>query len=112
MAERLDLVIPEHEFAERSLSELYRDYVAVVPDRVYEVWFFDVTPPEMELALPTTDAKLNYLSHTANLASSMRYSHDNETDSCVHTRLINRRKERFAKILTRFLDLHQILGAI
>ncbi|AAQ73712.1 DNA packaging [Psittacid alphaherpesvirus 1] len=113
-AARLDRVIPEQELAERPLSELFRDYVESAPERRYEVWFFNVTPPEMELALPTTDAKLNYLAHTANLASAVRYDCAGDTDGgrCVHARLLERRRERFAKILNKFLDLHQILGTI
>lgn len=110
-------MIPERELADRPLAELFRDYVEAEPERVYEVWFFDITPPEMELALPTTDAKLNYLAYTANLASSMRYGvvtggGRGEGDRCVHARLLDRRRERFAKILNKFLDLHQILGTI
>lgn len=96
------------------MTELFRDYVESDPERAYEVWFFNVTPPEMELALPTTDAKLNYLAHTANLASTVRHDCAGISGGgrCVHARLLERRRERFAKILNKFLDLHQILGAI
>nr|QBH78287.1 UL33 [Human alphaherpesvirus 2]QBH78873.1 UL33 [Human alphaherpesvirus 2]QBH83229.1 UL33 [Human alphaherpesvirus 2]QBH85606.1 UL33 [Human alphaherpesvirus 2] len=79
-----------------------------------------MTPAELEVIFPTTDAKLNYLSRTQRLASLLTYTgpikapdgpaapHTQDT-ACVHGELLARKRERFAAVINRFLDLHQIL---
>ncbi len=109
---RLSELVDEEELAERPLSELFRKYIGSAGSPVYEIWFYDLSPPEIEVALPTTDAKLNYLAHTANVAAELRYRNLDGKRMCAHAELIARRRERFAQILSKFLDLHQILGAL
>lgn len=83
---------------------------------------------EFEAIFPTTDCKLNYLSFTRRLASVLAHAHirvdgynkmgkevDNEhaedakAVSCCHDKALHDKRERFAAVINRFLDLHQIL---
>lgn len=98
-------IIPVELLDKLSLDELDNTYLKNQTD--INIWFEDLLPPEMELFLPTTDSKLNYLSFTQRLASTIRYS--NNHTQCDHTSILNNRKERFAAVINRFLDLHQII---
>nr|BCB65310.1 DNA packaging protein UL33-like protein [Walrus alphaherpesvirus 1] len=99
-------IIPNEELDMLSLDELEDVYLKDRTD--LNIWFEDILPPEMELFLPTTDSKLNYLSFTQRLASTLKYSKDNNI-TCDHTAALKTRKERFAAVINRFLDLHQII---
>nr|UNP64247.1 DNA packaging protein UL33-like protein [Phocid alphaherpesvirus 1] len=97
-------IIPYGELDMLSLDEL--EYLYLKDSTDINIWFEDLLPPEMELFLPTTDSKLNYLSFTQRLASAIKYSENHE---CDHTIALKTRKERFAAVINRFLDLHQII---
>ncbi|QPI70136.1 DNA packaging protein UL33 [Equid herpesvirus 6] len=112
---RLGDVIPARELEALSLDALEARYLPGDTDGV-GVWFEDLMPPEMEMLLPTTDAKLNYLSFTRRLASSLLHAPDERRGRrrerrapCEHAAALEARKERFAAIINKFLDLHQIL---
>nr|APQ37881.1 DNA packaging protein [Equid alphaherpesvirus 1] len=104
---RLRDLIPSSDVESMSLNALDDAY----GHHDFSVWFEDLMPPEMELLMPTTDAKLNYLSFTRRLASSVFHFPDNRMPggACDHTSALDARKERFATIINKFLDLHQIL---
>ncbi|AIL02944.1 DNA packaging protein UL33 [Equid alphaherpesvirus 3] len=112
---RLGDVIPARDLEALSLDALEAKYRPGDRDDV-GVWFEDLMPPEMEMLMPTTDAKLNYLSFTRRLASSLLHA-PNERQRrcgerrapCEHAAALEARKERFAAIINKFLDLHQIL---
>ncbi|QBM10867.1 Tripartite terminase subunit UL33 [Caprine alphaherpesvirus 1] len=103
---RLRALIPPDALAAESVAELERKYLS--GDAAVEIWFEDVAPPEMEVVLPTTDAKMNYLAFSARLASTLAYGPGGRA-ACSHTRALEARKERFAAVISKFLDLHQIL---
>ncbi|ARS02045.1 DNA packaging protein UL33 [Macacine alphaherpesvirus 1] len=116
--------IPDCVLLSRSLESLEASYVSrddadgTAGDAA--VWFEDLTPVELEVVFPTTDAKLNYLSRTQRLASLLAYAEDikppgpedrgqTRTPSCAHAKLLAQKRGRFAAVINRFLDLHQIL---
>ncbi|AFR32474.1 DNA packaging protein UL33 [Leporid alphaherpesvirus 4] len=115
-------VIPECELRTLSLDCLEEKYISRESSSI-ALCFEDMTPLEMEVILPTTDSKLNYLSRTRRLASAIAYGRrggDIKTRtpdlgrhtavrSCVHAELLDQKRERFAAVVNRFLDLHQIL---
>ncbi|QYL35219.1 DNA packaging protein UL33 [Equid alphaherpesvirus 4] len=107
LQKKLRHLIPHNDLESMSLDALDDAY----GHHDFGIWFEDLMPPEMELLMPTTDAKLNYLSFTRRLASSVFHAPDNRTPggACDHTSALNSRKERFATIINKFLDLHQIL---
>nr|AKG57988.1 ORF25 [Human alphaherpesvirus 3] len=79
------------------------------------VWFENLIPPEIEAILPTTDAQLNYISFTSRLASVLKHKESNDSGKsayvvpCEHSASVTRRRERFAGVMAKFLDLHEIL---
>ncbi|ADO13794.1 DNA packaging protein UL33 [Saimiriine alphaherpesvirus 1] len=113
------LLVPSEELAGDALDELEARYAERIANE--GVWFEDLTPTELDVVFPTTDGKLNYLSRTRRLASLLTYGDgikpsdgppERQTDSgaaCVHAELLARKRERFAAVINRFLDLHQIL---
>ncbi|AVT50612.1 DNA packaging protein UL33 [Cervid alphaherpesvirus 3] len=105
---RLRELIPPEALAAADVAELERRYLRDGADDAVEVWFEDVAPRELEVLLPTTDAKVNYLAFSARLASAIAYGPGGRP-ACSHTRALEARKERFATVINRFLDLHQIL---
>ncbi|UOO01041.1 DNA packaging protein [Psittacid alphaherpesvirus 5] len=116
---KLNDIIPDEELNLYSLETLFDLYINKNTIE-YEVWFYDSIPIEIEALLPTTAAKLNYLSYTAKLAAEVKYGtyetgvegNAHHKRDCVHTRLIANRRERFIRIVNKFLDLHQILCGI
>ncbi|AFV26922.1 DNA packaging protein UL33 [Chimpanzee herpesvirus strain 105640] len=112
--------IPDCALRSETLESLDARYVSRDGAGDAAVWFEDMTPAELEVIFPTTDAKLNYLSRTQRLASLLTYArHIKAPDgpaaphtqdaACVHGELLARKRERFAAVINRFLDLHQIL---
>lgn len=115
-------VIPKCELAALSIDSLEAKYLSR-DSPSYAVWFEDMTPLEMEVLLPTTDSKINYLSRTQRLASMIAYGGrgtpikppapglgpHTSAPTCVHADLLEQKRERFAAVVNRFLDLHQIL---
>ncbi|AEM64012.1 DNA packaging protein UL33 [Suid alphaherpesvirus 1] len=95
----LRAAIPEAALRDFDVDFLEANYL---PPRV-RVWFEDVMPRELEVILPTTDAKLNYLAHTQRLAAAT-----SERD-CAHGEALRARRDRFAAAVNKFLDLHQVL---
>ncbi|APT68434.1 UL33 protein [Suid alphaherpesvirus 1] len=95
----LRAAIPEAALRDFDVDFLEANYL---PARV-RVWFEDVMPRELEVILPTTDAKLNYLAHTQRLAAAT-----SERD-CAHGEALRARRDRFAAAVNKFLDLHQVL---
>lgn len=118
---RLDEVIPEFELVSTDVKILAEKYIQ--DERIYRIWFEYLIPDEIDLIFPTTDGKLNYLSFTKRLASAIRYgriktavSNNSSSNSygstehvCDHGTSLCGRSERFASVINRFLDLHQIL---
>ncbi|AVT50746.1 DNA packaging protein UL33 [Cervid alphaherpesvirus 2] len=103
---RLRELIPAEALAAEDVAALERRYL---PDgAAVDVWFEDVAPLELEVLLPTTDAKVNYLAFAARLASAIAHGPGGRP-ACSHTRALAARKERFAAVINKFLDLHQIL---
>ncbi|QOD40181.1 DNA packaging protein [Macropodid alphaherpesvirus 4] len=113
-------IIPEHVLAATPIDTLAAQYLSRNNNNEAAIWFEDLTPLELEVAFPTTDAKLNYLSRTQRLASLLarrpdikdsvcEYPTHRQSQPCVHTELLVRHKEKFATVINRFLDLHQIL---
>ncbi|AAR86128.1 DNA packaging protein UL33 [Bovine alphaherpesvirus 5] len=106
---RLRELIPPEALATEDVAELERRYLrGGDTDADVEIWFEDVAPRELEVLLPTTDAKVNYLAFTARLASALAHGPGGRP-ACSHTRALEARKERFATVINKFLDLHQIL---
>ncbi|AIU39262.1 DNA packaging protein UL33 [Testudinid alphaherpesvirus 3] len=101
---RLSEVIPHRELTECSLEELYQKYISDGTTD-YKIWFEDITPSQLDVLFPTNDNKLNYINSTQKLISLFKY----KNKTCVHSELLQSKKERFKNILTKFLDLHQIL---
>ncbi|ASW27073.1 DNA packaging protein UL33 [Beluga whale alphaherpesvirus 1] len=99
-------LIPAEELIARDVDALAREYLR--DDTRVAIWFEDLVPPELEVLLPTTDAKLNYLAFTRNVASAVAYS-DAGRAPCAHTEALEAKKARFAAVINKFLDLHQIL---
>ncbi|AVM39976.1 tripartite terminase subunit 2 [bovine alphaherpesvirus 1] len=104
---RLRELIPPEALATEDVAELERRYLQSEGAAV-EIWFEDVAPRELEVLLPTTDAKVNYLAFSARLASTIAHGSGGRA-ACSHTRALEARKERFATVTNKFLDLHQIL---
>ncbi|AMB17061.1 DNA packaging protein [Macropodid alphaherpesvirus 1] len=113
-------MIPDHVLLAESIDALAARYLSQDTNDGAAIWFEDLIPLELEVAFPTTDAKLNYLSRTQRLASLLAHRTDikdsgrgeaehRSSRQCVHTDLLVRRKEKFATVINRFLDLHQIL---
>ncbi|ACM62256.1 UL33 [Human alphaherpesvirus 1] len=112
--------IPDCALRSQTLESLDARYVSRDGAHDAAVWFEDMTPAELEVVFPTTDAKLNYLSRTQRLASLLTYAGpikapddaaapQTPDTACVHGELLARKRERFAAVINRFLDLHQIL---
>ncbi|ABA29287.1 UL33 [Papiine alphaherpesvirus 2] len=119
--------IPDCALLSRSLESLEEGFLsrdeaadAGGADGGAAVWFEDLTPVELEVVFPTTDAKLNYLSRTQRLASLLAYAGDIKAPDaadggqtrpppCAHAELLAQKRGRFAAVINRFLDLHQIL---
>ncbi|AQS79182.1 DNA packaging protein UL33 [Ateline alphaherpesvirus 1] len=112
--------VPVGELRADSLDNLEARYAGRIAEA--GVWFEDLTPAELEAVFPTTDGKLNYLSRTQRLASLLTYGGGikspagdpgaqtgSSAGACVHAELLARKRERFAAVIGRFLDLHQIL---
>ncbi|QOD40253.1 DNA packaging protein [Macropodid alphaherpesvirus 2] len=113
-------IIPEHVLTTTPIDTLAAQYLSRDNNNEATIWFEDLTPLELEVVFPTTDAKLNYLSRTQRLASLLARRPDikdpgcedpthRQPQPCMHTELLVRRKEKFATVINRFLDLHQIL---
>ncbi|BBM13205.1 DNA packaging protein [pteropodid alphaherpesvirus 2] len=113
-------VIPEELLLSESLASLEARFVSRDNAPPPAIWFEDLTPAELEVVFPTTDAKINYLSRTQRLASLLACSGDikisapltssqSSREQCVHADLLAKKRERFAAVINRFLDLHQIL---
>ncbi|ACT88325.1 DNA packaging protein UL33 [Felid alphaherpesvirus 1] len=103
---RLKDRIPSIDLNALNLDSLESIYLNGFDD--IDIWFEDLTPPELELFLPTTDLKLNYLSYTQRLASTI--IHDlKSSNGCVHGTALATQKSRFSAVINRFLDLHQII---
>lgn len=114
-------VIPEVELTSSQIDRLEERYLR--DDAEYRIWFEYLIPDEIDIIFPTTDSKLNYLSFTRRLASGIRYNTARNTlrddgakntfgqtmQVCEHGAALNGRSERFASVINRFLDLHQIL---
>ncbi|SCO83537.1 DNA packaging protein UL33 [Spheniscid alphaherpesvirus 1] len=99
-------IIQQNELETMSVDELASMYVRGSNSGTFDVWFEDLMPKELEVIFPTTDSKLNYLSFSSRLASAVAYS---SREVCQHTGALDRRRERFASVINKFLDLHQIL---
>nr|WGL40847.1 DNA packaging protein UL33 [Psittacid alphaherpesvirus 6] len=130
-AQRIVDLIPSSELSELSLDVLYERYLCDEGGdrrRHVAIWFEYIVPDELDLIFPTTDAKLNYLSFTRRLASAIHRGlpedgtdsnnvnrddgqdrHRHDATLCEHATALRERSDRFASVIDRFLDLHQIL---
>ncbi|AEI00239.1 UL33 protein [Gallid alphaherpesvirus 3] len=115
---RLADAIPDVELLSDDVDKLAERYIC--DGIVYRVWFEYLIPDELDLIFPTTDGKFNYLSFTRRLASAIRHGRAGAGSAtptsfisaervCDHGAVLRGRSERFASVINRFLDLHQIL---
>ncbi|AID52737.1 DNA packaging protein UL33 [Falconid herpesvirus 1] len=118
---RLVDAIPACDLDGLDVDQLAEKYLS--PRRSYAVWFEYLVPAELDVIFPTTDNKLNYLSFTRRLASAVARGFaggadggnhegggaENRGERCEHDEALEGRSDRFASVINRFLDLHQIL---